>query len=86
MKNNDDDVELDPEGFSEGEDNSESEPEENAFTRKPLIGAKENQRVLYVRVLVVLVLVACATMTGVLTYVLTSLEETNRFERDVSFR
>ncbi|CAB9500129.1 Receptor-type guanylate cyclase gcy [Seminavis robusta] len=49
---------------------------------KPMIGAAENQRVFYSRILVGLVLVVSAAATAGLTYALTAQEEQNTFERD----
>ena len=51
---------------------------------KTTIGAEENKRVIYSRVLVGIVLLACAALTTALAYTWTSQEENKRFESEVS--
>ena len=52
--------------------------------KKPTIGAQENTRVIYSRVLVGVVLVVCAALTASLAYLITDHEEQSRFESEVS--
>ena len=49
-----------------------------------IIGEKENRRVFYSRLLVLVVLLLSAGVTGGLTYLLTNQEEQDAFEADVS--
>lgn len=52
--------------------------------KKPKIAAKENQKVVYSRILVCVVLLGCAAIGAALTFVVTKNEENDNFERDVS--
>ena len=53
-------------------------------TEKTEIGAEENRKVVYSRILVCVVLLGCAAIAAALTYVVTDNEEQDNFERDVS--
>ena len=65
------------------EDTLSTESKDNL---KPGIGAKENTAVLRSRVLVILVLLAAAAGTGLLTYFFTKASEEKEFKSDVSMR
>lgn len=49
---------------------------------KPTIGAEENRRVIYSRILVGVVLVVCAAITASLAFMITDREEQKRFESE----
>jgi hypothetical protein len=57
---------------------------ETEVSIKPEIGAIENKRVFYSRILTVGVLMVCAALSGYFTYQLTSNQEEKTFESDVS--
>ena len=62
----------------------ESKEEKEPAKAGPAIGAKENKRVIYSRLLVAIVLAVCAALTAALTYSNTKQEEQNQFESQVS--
>jgi hypothetical protein len=69
-------------GFAESTTHNCSETAEVSI--KPEIGAAENKHVFYSRILTVGVLMVCAALGGYFTYQLTSNQEEDTFESDVS--
>ena len=75
---------FDPEEGSNWDSTEQSQTSNETPEKKPVIGAAENRRVIYSRILVAVVLAVSAAATAFGAYWLTAKEETNNFERDVS--
>ena len=75
---------FDPEEGSNWDSTEQSQTSNETPEKKPVIGAAENRRVIYSRILVAAVLAVSAAATAFGAYWLTAKEETNNFERDVS--
>ena len=71
---------------SEHDSTTEQFQDERSQAVNPTIGAKENKRVIYSRILVGVVLIVCAGLTSSLAYVVTDREEHKSFESEVRRR